>query len=103
MLAMRPEASIAPLAFLPTTVLPFQNHSAQCALKPAMPHTIFPSCTKVGIPHLMVSSTLELPAWITLRRCLRIGRANGAQPSMYLPTLGSRLGIACLFERCQRS
>src|SRR5688572_12930021 len=49
---------------------------------------------KVGMPHLMVSSIPEPPSWITLRRRLRIGRANGAQPWMYSPTLGSRFGIA---------
>src|SRR5688572_26643079 len=90
---MRPKLPIPSFDFRLTTARPCQNQSAQWALKPAMPQTIFPWYVNVGMPHLMVSSMPEPPSWMTLRRRLKIGRANGAQPWMYSLTLGSRFGI----------
>jgi hypothetical protein len=78
-LVMRPKFPIPSPGFFPVTALPFQNQSAQWALKPAIPHTILPRYRQLGIPHLMASSMPAPPSWIALRRDLRIGRAKSAR------------------------
>src|SRR2546426_8682721 len=45
------------------------------------------------MPHLIVSSISGHPWWITLRRCVGMGRANGAAFAMYASTRGSFLDM----------
>lgn len=68
----------------------FQKPNTQCCLNAAMPH-IIPLESKCGMLHLSVSCTSGHPVCTILRRCLRIGRANGAAFAMYSSIRGSLL------------
>ena len=59
----------------------FQNASAQCALKAAIP-TSGPLYSNAGMPHLMFSPASGHAAWTDLRMRLSIGLANGCAFAM---------------------
>jgi hypothetical protein len=52
-----------------------------------------PRCSKRGRLHFIVSTTSGQAPWTSLRRRVRIGRANGAAAAMYASTRGSFFGI----------